>query len=248
MGTLYIDGISKYIPSDFDVPTIKNLLAALLSGEERRIERAKGWLQKNLHPRAYEATPTLFKATAKGEAKEAKRLLTAVCQLHEYWGIDHVLDEDEAKLETLEQYEARMGLTVGDRGIMPECGYLGPLELAWEPRIKRLPLEVLGDEPPSDQGELPLTPAEEVKPEPIVEPTPEPQESPAIIAVYVLKADADVEKLKQAVGETGSGNHTIWVKLDGKIKAARNRRASTIPDEFVDAIVFTDEIGLGKGA
>ena len=53
------------------------------------------------------------------EPKEAKRLLTAVCQLHEYWNIDHVSDEDEAKLETLEQYEARMGFSVENRGIAP---------------------------------------------------------------------------------------------------------------------------------
>jgi hypothetical protein len=46
-------------------------------------------------------------------------------------------------METLEQYEARMGLTVKDRGIMPEMGYLGAVP---QTKVHRPTLLVLGEE------------------------------------------------------------------------------------------------------
>jgi hypothetical protein len=140
-GYTHIRGIENYIPDDFDVPTIKNLLKAILSGDEQRIQRAKAWLQSNLHPRAFESTSALFKTQ---DAKEAKQLLIAVCQLHEYWKIDHTPD-DFTTLETLSAYEARMGFTKANRGIAPEFGYLGAIPL--NAPLKRPTLELLGEPP-----------------------------------------------------------------------------------------------------
>lgn len=134
-------GMENYIPDSFDVPTIKNLLKAVLSGDERRITRAKEWLHTSLHPRAYESTASLFKAK---DYKEAKQQLIAVCQLHEYWTIDHTPD-DVTTLENLEAYEARMGLTKESRGDAPECGFLGHIPLDAE--VIRPTLELLGDLP-----------------------------------------------------------------------------------------------------
>lgn len=156
-GYTQVKGMGGYIPDDFDVPTIKNLLKAILSGDERKIARAKEWLQTNLHPRAFEATAALFKAK---DSKEAKQLLTAVCQLHEYWTIDHTPD-DCTTLETLAQYEARMGFTKANRGIAPEFGYLGAIPLGC-PSLRRPTPELLGEELPPEQGELQLVSNEEV--------------------------------------------------------------------------------------
>jgi len=156
-GYTHIDGISEYIPSDFDVPTIKNLLKAILSGDASRVDKAKEWLHASLHPRAFEATTALFKTQ---DPKEAKQLLTAVCQLHEYWTIDYTPDDDGSKLEKLTDYEARMGLGEADRGIAPEFGFLGAIPL--NAKVKRPVLELLGDEPPPEQGVLQLSVDEEV--------------------------------------------------------------------------------------
>jgi DNA polymerase I-like protein with 3'-5' exonuclease and polymerase domains len=156
-GYTCIDGISGYIPSDFDVPTIRNLLKAILSGDKSRVDKAKEWLYANLHPRAFEATTALFKTQ---DPKEAKQLLTAVCQLHEYWAIDYTPDDDGSKLEKLADYETRMGLGEANRGTAPEFGFLGAIPL--DARVKRPVLELLGDEPPPEQGVLQLSADEEV--------------------------------------------------------------------------------------
>lgn len=146
-GYTHINGINGYIPNDFDVPTIRNLRKALLSADQRRIQRAKEWLNANLHPRAFEATTALFKTQ---DPEELRKLLTAVCQLHEYWTIDHTGEDDGGKLEKLAQYEERMGFTRANRGIAPEFGYLGAVPMC--DRVQRPLPEILGDEPSSDQS------------------------------------------------------------------------------------------------
>jgi hypothetical protein len=102
----HIKELETYVPDMFDVPTVSGLLRALLSGDETKIGRAKRYLEVNLHPRAFQSTTTLFKTKDKSIAKNQ---LIAVLQLHEYWTIDHTPDGDDATLETLAQYEARMG-------------------------------------------------------------------------------------------------------------------------------------------
>jgi hypothetical protein len=168
-GYTQIRGMENYVPSDFDVPTIRNLLNAILSGEENRVARAKAWLQANLHPRAFESTPGLFKA---GDRKKARQLLVAACQLHEYWTIDHTPD-DNTSLETLAKYEERMGLSKETRGVAPEFGYLGAVPLG-NPNVRRPVLELLGEEPPPDQGQLPLLENDSEEPPQPRAPTPLP--------------------------------------------------------------------------
>jgi hypothetical protein len=145
-GYTHIKGISGYIPNDFDVATLKNLRTAMLSGDERRAARAKDWFKANLHPRAYESAGAMLKAT---DPREFGKLLTAVCQLHEYWTIDHAPDDDNS-LEKLEGYEKRLGIS--ERGKAPEFGFLGAVPLGGN--VKRPALDLLGDEPPPDQGEM----------------------------------------------------------------------------------------------
>lgn len=153
-----IKGLENYIPDVFDIPTVKNLLNALMSSEPARVQRAKDWLEKSLHPRAFAASKLLFKTT---DRKEAKKLLVILLQLHEFWSIDHVEDDKEESLEKLAAYEARMGLTEKDRGIAPEFGYLGAIPLAISNRVKRPILDLLGEElipeESSIQGELVYT-------------------------------------------------------------------------------------------
>jgi DNA polymerase I-like protein with 3'-5' exonuclease and polymerase domains len=127
VGYTYIDGLETYVPDVFNSVTINNLYKAIASGDETKREKAKGYLQQSLHPRAFESTKTLFKSQ---DRKEIQNQLIAVLQLHEYWTIDHTPDGDDGdkSLETLAQYEERMGISARDP-LCPEFGYMGPIPL-----------------------------------------------------------------------------------------------------------------------
>lgn len=151
-----VEGMESYIPSEFDPQSVKALLKSLTSSDTVKIDRVKTWMKENLHPRSIglntKGEYDTFKALDKAkDAKETKRVLIAILQLHEYWTLDHVPDGQDAQLESLEQYEARMGLTKADRGIMPEFGYLQAIPLT--ANVKRPTLDILGEEV---QAELPL--------------------------------------------------------------------------------------------
>jgi hypothetical protein len=220
-----IAGLEKYVPGDFDVPTVKNLYKALMSGDERRIDRAKGWLQGSLHPRAFEAAEPLFKEK---DTTEAKRLLIAALQLHEYWAIDHTPDSDkeknwDAELETLAGYEQRQGLDPAkDRGFAPSFGFLGAIPL--DANVKRPQLDLLGDDPPEPEGGIePEEPKQHNLP---LEQTPE--VAPVIQAaepeldslVYVLRDEItpgspEAARLKEMLGK--GGPYAVKVKVAGEI-------------------------------
>src|SRR5579863_1018481 len=141
-------GMERYIPDAFDPQSVKNLLKTLLTGDPVKKEKVKTWMKENLHPRAFEATKAFEKAK---DEKEVRRILIAILQLHEYWTLDNIPDGQDDQMETLEQYEARMGLTKKDRGMMPEFGYLAAIPL--NAKVKRPTLDILGEEV---QAELPL--------------------------------------------------------------------------------------------
>jgi hypothetical protein len=149
-----VEGMAEYLPADFDIPTVENLLRAILTGKDSAREKARAWLEANLHPRAYKAAwhALWFKDEAKVDQKETnaatiRKQLFAALQLHEYWTIDETPDGEEASLETFEQFEARCGLTAADRGFMPPGGWLFSVP---QNRIRRKPLPILGDEPVAD--------------------------------------------------------------------------------------------------
>jgi DNA polymerase I-like protein with 3'-5' exonuclease and polymerase domains len=127
VGYTYIDGLETYAPDAFSTTTVNNLYKFIASGDEEKREKAKGYLQNVLHPRAFESAKLLFKAQ---DRKEIQQQLVAVLQLHEYWTIDHVPDGDEndKTLETLAQYEQRVGISARDP-LCPEFGYMGPIPL-----------------------------------------------------------------------------------------------------------------------
>jgi hypothetical protein len=160
-GYTHVTELENYVPEDFDLPTIKNLLKALTSGDEVKRGRAKAWLEANLHPRAFASTMSLFDTNAKAgwpltDKKEIKRVLIAVLQLHEYWTIDNVPDgpDNDDKLETLAQYEQRMG--VNERDPACDLGYMGAIPL--DANVIRPEPQILGDEPapvPTDDGGQP---------------------------------------------------------------------------------------------
>jgi len=139
-GWTEIPGMENYIPTEFKSETVCTLLHALASGDNVRISEAKTWLKANLHERAYSAFEL-------GDPKNLKKTLIAALQLHEYWMTDNIPDEDEDKMETLEQYEARMGLTPADRDVMPEMGFLGAVP---QTKVKRPTLRILGEEVPAE--------------------------------------------------------------------------------------------------
>ena len=126
-GWTEIPGMENYVPEDFDKDTVVALLKALRSGDDTKREKVKVWLKENLHQRTHEMHKHIFEAK---DPKDIKKFLFVAMQLHEYWTIDEIPDEDESKMETLEQYEARCGLTAADRGqFVPSFGFLGAIPL-----------------------------------------------------------------------------------------------------------------------
>ena len=138
-----VPGMESYIPTLFDVIKVKELLAQITSGDVEQVNSARVWFKENLHARCADAVTEIF------NGKDTKRALIAALQLHEYWTIDHMADEDEDKLETLAQYEARNGLTEKDRGMAPEFGYLGAVPLN---NVTRPTLEILGKAVPVEEA------------------------------------------------------------------------------------------------
>jgi len=73
------------------------------------------------------AIETLFAAK---DRKSRLGYMTIVFQLHEFWTLDHVPDENEADLETFAAWESRAGLGPDNRDPKyPPFGYLGAIPL-----------------------------------------------------------------------------------------------------------------------
>lgn len=143
VGYTYIDGLETYVPDMFTPATVNKLFRFIASGDEAQREKAKSYLQQALHPRAFDSTKTLLKSQ---DRKQIQNQLIAVLQLHEYWTIDHTPDGDDGDkaLETLAQYEERMGISARDP-LCPEFGYMGPIPLD-NPNVIRPEPNLLGDE------------------------------------------------------------------------------------------------------
>ena len=142
-----IPGLEEYLPEEFDMETVEHLVRAIFSGKESARAKAEAWAKESLHERAavafWHALNTRNKekqVIPQTDARTIRKQVIAALQLHEYWTIDNTPDDDSASLETMEQYEKRRGLTVADRGFMPEGGYLGTLPIHG---IKRPPLDPL---------------------------------------------------------------------------------------------------------
>lgn len=150
-----VPGMANYIPDGVDPVDIKTLRDAIVSGDILRKENARRFMGENLHPRCAEAIKAALAAT------DPKSALTAVLiafQLDEYWKIDHTPDGEDEKLETMEQYEIRNGLTPKDRGIMPEFGFLGAIPLT--ANVKRPTLQILGEDVPAEDVKITVSDSE----------------------------------------------------------------------------------------
>jgi DNA polymerase I-like protein with 3'-5' exonuclease and polymerase domains len=157
-----IPGLENYLPEEFESATFERLLKAILSPKDSARDFAWKWLQTNLHAHAFAAAWHAFyflddeKQTQRLTAEAVvRKQLTAALQLHEYWMIDEVPDDQDHTMETFEQYEKRRGLTAADRGFMPLGGFLGTLPLE---DVRRPTVPVLGslEEPPAPETPLPL--------------------------------------------------------------------------------------------
>jgi DNA polymerase I-like protein with 3'-5' exonuclease and polymerase domains len=140
-----VPGMENYIPDGVDPVDIKTLRDAIVSGDILRKTNAEKFLKENLHPRCDEAIKV---ALAQTQPQAALQAIIIAFQLDEYWKIDHIPDGQDDTMETLEQFEARNGLTAKDRGVMPEMGYLGAIPLT--ANIKRPTLQVLGKDVPAE--------------------------------------------------------------------------------------------------
>jgi hypothetical protein len=165
-----------YLPNDpnFSQSTVDGLLKAISSGDDTRKAKAESYLKEYLHPRAFEAAWHCFykktkdKKTVPQDDKNAMgEFLRAAIQLHEYWNIDNTPDDLENTLETLEQYEQRVGLTKADRAFAPDFGYLGAIPLSARvirPQVPSLGVDTSIAEGAPDTGDIAVS----VEPEPVV--------------------------------------------------------------------------------
>jgi hypothetical protein len=78
--------------------------------------------------------------------------MVIMLQLHEFWTIDNVPDDNDKEMDTLEQFEQKNGLTKADRGRMPEFGYLGAVPLT--AKVVRPTLEILGEPVPVEEVQI----------------------------------------------------------------------------------------------
>lgn len=144
-GWTEILGMETYIPDEFDASSVKLMVKRLLSEDDLSRAKVESWLLDNLHPRVH----PIVKHVMAAENKETiTKQLIATLQLHEYWTLDHVPDEEPEKLESLVQYEARMGLTEADRELTPNIGYIGAIPLS--ARVERPVMMKLYEDPQDD--------------------------------------------------------------------------------------------------
>ena len=258
-----VSGMNKYLPGEWDSATIKNLINSISSQVEARVEKAKAFLKENLHERAFQAAWWCFnKKKGKKEVipqtdpKEIQKALIAAIQLDEFWRIDNMPDDEDDKLETLEQYETRMGLGPSDRS--PATLVFGPLgSLPLDAPVKRYvpePLKVeiswnspqeAPEEAEGTQGTLNLFVAAEnppvAPPDPIVtspvgdsapEVVPEPKGPPPGVTVYDISG-ADQLTLMQIDITLGRGDKAVWVLHDGVRMCLHDRAMDAVPERFL---------------
>jgi DNA polymerase I-like protein with 3'-5' exonuclease and polymerase domains len=257
-----VSGMDRYLPGEWDSATIKNLIKAISSQVEARVEKAKAFLKENLHERAFQAAWWCFnKKKGKKEVvlqtdpKEIQRALIAAIQLDEFWRIDNMPDEDDAKLETLEQYETRMGLGPADRN--PAALIYGPLgSLPLDAPVKRYvpePLKVeISWNSPQEASEgvggtqgtlnlfvaaenLPVAPPEPTVAPPVVDSTPQVPETkgpPPGVTVYDISG-ADQLTLMQIDITLGKGDKSVWVLHDGIRMCLHDRAMDSVPEHYL---------------
>ena len=238
-----IKEVANYIPDEWEVATLKNLLQAIGSDNPARVEKARDFLKESLHPRAFIAASHVF--TAKDDSSRKKALIAAL-QLDEYWRIDHTPDDDDASMEIFEAYERRMELGPENRDpLTPEFGYLGAIPLT--ATVKRPTVEILGEPVELEDIEVIVssqgitvttnTPVEyiSVPVELPKEPEPEPE-------TVVELIDLDEESSAILRKMMGVGFYDIRIIYQGQFFVLKNKARSVIPEEFVKAIRVISEV------
>jgi DNA polymerase I-like protein with 3'-5' exonuclease and polymerase domains len=141
-------GMEEYLPAGFTLEVVDKVVRAIASGDQARFDKAYAWIKGIVHERAMEAAEHAFWENIKDkkpltDVAAIRKQLIAALQLHEYWSID-AIDDGEELPETFEEFEERCGLTVADRGFMPEGGWLFTVP---QDRVKRKVVPVLGAAP-----------------------------------------------------------------------------------------------------
>jgi len=202
-----IKAIANYLPDGWEAGTVRNLIKAIASGDERRVARADAFLKENLHKRAYAAAWHCFwrkdgqQKARQSDPKAVRAALLVALQLDEFWRLDGVPDDEGDGMETLEQYEARNGLGLADRN--PAALSFGPLgSLPLDAEVQRPVPEMLGAffiPPPPGMSEssacdaghaletpqmaLPLVPSVPTIPEPAADAAGSPSAAPEPIPI-----------------------------------------------------------------
>lgn len=248
-----IKAMANYLPDGIEPATIKSLILAIASGDERKIAKADAFLKENLHERAYQAAWHCFnKKKGKKEVvpqtdrKEIQRALIAALQLDEYWRLDNMPDDQTDQMETLEQYEKRMGLGPENRN--PAALAFGPLgSIALDAEIVRFVPEPLGAPVVAVQEALQMPP-EASEPEGGTQGTTDPPvaaesapadridpisgKPPEGVTIYDL-GDMSNHRDTQLAIILGKGDNSIWVRYEGLVFCIKRVAMDHIPDKFL---------------
>jgi DNA polymerase I-like protein with 3'-5' exonuclease and polymerase domains len=215
-----ISGLEGYIPGG--TKSFNKIFEALQDPDKR--DKALSYLEKNLHPRTQSAQQVL-KSYLDKDVKTLRIKLIVCYQLDEFWGIDQELDD--SKLETIAEYEERMGLDPKNRPELPAGGRLGTLSNPNVTIIK--PVMKLVVE--TDEVE------EEIE---VAEPAHIPRredEEPVEYEYHedgfpFLRDDLRPEDFEELIKYLGIGNSKVVFGYKGKRSAIDKVFKKDIPDEF----------------
>jgi DNA polymerase I-like protein with 3'-5' exonuclease and polymerase domains len=251
-----IKAIASYIPDYWDSLTIKNLILAIASEDEKKVAKADAYLKEALHSRAYQAAWHCFhKKEGKKEVvpqtdrKEIQRALIAAVQLDEYWRLDGVPDEGTDTMETLAQYEERMGLGPENRN--PIALMFGPLgSIPLDAEVIRFSSEPLDSPayiqhetlqmPPEvsepgggTQGISELPVAVENNPADRIDPISGPP--PTGVTIFDLGDMGNGRDVQLSI-TLGKGHNHIWVRYEGLVFCIKRVAMDHIPDKFLKKV------------
>ena len=260
-GYTNVPGLETYIPGILDPGVEESLFAAMDGGPDTRNE-AIAYLKEVLCDRVHDVLdriqpkpdPDPKRTPPTPDVTEARRLLVAALQLHEYWAIDQ--NEDPATDEPLASYMERFGLEpfpgLGEHVLSTvKVEELPPLEATAEPAP-----DVATDETEEVENDvaaevvpeaLPVaTPAPvDVTPEPLTV-TPPPPAPPGKKKVPLRQdgrlviRDLTEDELKDFKRAIGVGGYTLKVIFKGETFDVHKCGGTPVPEHFL-VMVDADE-------
>jgi len=232
-GWTEISGLENYLPGG--VTNFDKVLNQVIEDTKNKSEdpRSLRYLRKVLNPRCEIAIDTLKKYMKENSSSEVLKKRLIVCyQLDEYWNIDQ--EPDDSMLESLEDYERRVGLTVDNRIELPPCGRLEamPLDSGYVEGSIEDVSEELEDEDPFGPQPVRITQIQSQVSENKVEEIKIDKKPSFIDGIPVLKSMSK-DELKEFLAVLGIGNNRVKFILDSQIMTMSNVFVKEIPTKYI---------------